>query len=405
MPVYTYRASDDNGRRVCGHRNVPGSDEVKQYLEKKGLTNYTIFLSKTVFPSRRLGLFPRGHVSAWEISLFCRQMAAVFFSRLTITEGVAAIAEQTGNVQLKAALTEICEIMGRDFTLSEAMSMYGHVFSNYMLNMINIGETSGTLDVVFAKLSDYYAKESETVKKVAAHVRYPLTVFFITAILVFSVSIAALPVFDSLLLRFNADMPGFAEALSGIARGISKYSVIVIISITAVIIGAFYYLRSQNGKPALDALTLKIPAVRAIYMSGVTARLARSLAMLLKSGTQLPSALDDLRPLLKNGIVAEKFREVAYRTKQDGKFSESIENAGIFPPLFVNMSAIGQKTGKLDELMDKMADILEKEAEESLNKLISVTEPALMFLLFIVVGAVLLSVIIPMAGVMGAIGL
>jgi type IV pilus assembly protein PilC len=383
---------------------VSDSGAVKQYLEKKELNNFSIFLSETVFPSSHFGLFSKGIVTTKELSVFCRQMSVVFFSRLTLQEGVKLIAEQTESVQLKSALTEIFSHMQRDFTLSEAMSMYGHVFTNYMLNMVNIGETNGTLDVVFANLADYYEKEAETKQKLKSSVTYPLIVGGFTAVLILTVILAVLPVFDSLSASLSVKLPVGARVISGFARALGQYFIIFMLILTAGAVGAVYYFRSPKGKIPLDKLILKFPPSRYIYSRIITARLSRSLAMLIKNGSSLAPAIDDLRPLVKNSIVTEKLRSIAADVRKGVQLSDALKTAEIFPDFFVKMTNVGQQTGKLDEILEKTADILDKEAEESFNKIISLTEPALTLILSVTIGAALLSIIIPVIGIMNSIG-
>ena len=168
MATFIYTAMNTDYKKVYGSTSLSNEAEVKEYLEKKHYTNYKIFVSETKYASNRYKI-----VSPKELSIFCSQMSVLFFSQITFMEGVQLLSEQAENKNLKQALKEMYDHMESGLTFAEAMNMYEHIFGKYLLNMVSIGEESGTLDNVFSALSEYFDKEDKSIKKVKAAITYP----------------------------------------------------------------------------------------------------------------------------------------------------------------------------------------------------------------------------------------
>jgi type IV pilus assembly protein PilC len=319
-------------------------------------------------------------------------------------EGVAILQEQSENKQLKTTLYEVHCFMENGFTLAEAMGMFEHIFTSYQLSMVVIGEKSGTLDVVFARLSDYYEKEGKIRKKIRSAATYPavLTVLMVAIVVLLIVKI--LPMFSDILESMGASMPAMTAAILNSGDFLARFGWIILLVIALIIACFFFYIRSEKGSYVFDRIKFRIPAYRFITCRVITSRFARSLAILFKSGVQLLNALEDITVLMNNRYLEDKLKTAVEKARNKEEISGTLKEIGVFPVLFLKMFQIGEKTGHLDEMLDKAASVFDDEVDDAVERFTSMLEPILIIILSLIVGAILLSVVLPMIDVMNAIG-
>jgi len=399
VPTFTYRAYDSENVRVCGSRKADSEDAVRSYAEGKGCTGVSVFKSETTY---RAGLYKL--VTPKELSIFCRQMSVLFFSQITLMEGVILLSEQTENKNLKTALLEIHALMEQGYTLAETMGMYPHIFGAYLLNMVSIGETSGTLDVVFMDMSDYFDKESKLRKKLSSAITYPAILTVMMAAIVLLLILKILPMFGDILRSMGGEMPAVTRAMIAFSGFFVTYLPVIIAVIVVIIVAITFYVRTEKGAIWFDKLKLTAPVAKFINTRVITARFARSMSILLKSGVQLVNALEETKALIDNKYLEGKFNEIISQVKTGTELDVALRELGIFPPLFLKMVYIGQTTGHIDNMLDKSAIMFDEDVDEALERLTVLLEPILIIVLSIVVGIILVSVMLPMISIMNAIG-
>jgi len=400
MATFLYRGYNVEGRRVSGALNLGGETQVKEYLEKREIENFDIFPSETVWRRRVYSLVPPK-----ELSLFCKQVSVLFHSNITLMEGVTVLMEQTDNPQLKLTLKEIYALMDEHgYSFAEAMSMFDHVFSSYMLSMVVIGETSGALDSVFSRLSAYYDKESKIRKKIKSAITYPAILTALMAAIIVLMITRILPMFGEILESMGAALPaGTSFILSGGAF-LVRFGWIFLVVIAAAVAGVVYWTRTDKGRYNFDRLKFKLPVYRYTTARVITSRFARSLAILFKSGVQLLNALDDVTVLMDNRYLEEKLKIAVDKARNKADITETLKDVGVFPVMFIKMFSIGEKTGCLDEMLDKAASVFDDEVDDAVERFTAMLEPVLIIILSLIVGAILLSVVLPMITVMSSIG-
>ena len=399
MPTFTYRAYDSENVRICGSRRADSETSVQQYAESRGYTNVAVFPSKTAF---RTGLYKL--VTPKELSIFCRQMAVLFFSQITVMEGVVLLSEQTENKNLKTALLEVHALMEQGYTLAETMGMYPHIFGKYLLNMVTIGEMSGTLDVVFTDMSNYFDKESKLRKKLAAAITYPAILTVMMAAIVLLLILKILPMFGDILTGMGGDIPAVTRVMVSFSNLVVQYLPWIVGVIALMVVLYQCWIRTDKGSVWHDKLKLKVPVSRFINARVITARFARSMSILLKSGVQLVNALEETKTMLDNEFLEEKFNGVIAQVKDGTALEIALRELGMFPPLFLKMVHIGQTTGHMDNMLDKSAVMFDEDVDEALEKLTVMLEPILIIALSVVVGIILVSVMLPMISIMNSIG-
>ncbi len=397
MNTFLYRGLNENGFYVYGSKAFNEKVEMEKELDSLNITNYEIYYSNTPYKKNIYSL-----VSAKELSIFCKQISVTFFSYITIVDGILLLSNQTENKILKTTLKEIYDFLEQGYTFSQALSMYEHIFGQYLVEMACIGEQSGTLDIVFSDLSNYFNKEHEIRKRIKGAIIYPTVLSVITFCIFAYLVKNILPLFDSILQSIGADMSPMTNVIMSTSRFLDKYFILILFIILICLAFVYIYFVSDKGKYKFDTLKAKSPYISFITNRVITARFSRSLSLLLRSGMDIHQALDQSAILIKNAYLFEQFKETNEKIKQGESLSKALEETNIFPSLFVKMVTIGERTGNLDEMLSKTTEIYEEEAFEAIDRTTKLIEPILITLLSIVMGVVLLAIIMPMITIMNA---
>jgi type IV pilus assembly protein PilC len=395
MSVFVYSAFDKDGARVCGSVKAASRDAVFEDLKRGGLTDVNAYESGTTF----------GRLAPYkDLSLFCRQMSVVFISEITIIDGLSFIMGQTENRNVKAALEEIRGRIASHFTFAESLSMYPHVFDSYLINMAAVGEKSGSLDNVFADLADYYDKERKSRKKIRAAATYPAVLTaLMTAIVIFLV-LKILPMFQETLYGMGGSIPAVTQAILSVGKALNAAAPYVGSAAGIVVIICAVWSRTKSGSAFFDRLKLSLPISRRMVCASLTARFARALSIMLKSGIHTLNAVESAAPVIGNAHARRLLEDSVKSVKGGADVADSLEKAGLFPGLFIKMVAVGEATGRLDEMLARSAGIFDEETSDALERFAQWIEPALIIILSVVVGIILISVMLPIISIMNNIG-
>ena len=340
-----------------------------------------------------------------DLAAFCRQLNMVVRSNISLAEGVGIVADQTQNQKLKNALLKVNQDMERGKPFNIAISEQQKVFPSYLLNMLKLGETSGNLDKVTEELSAYYDKENYFRSKLRSAAIYPLILLVLMTGVILLLLIKVLPTFQAILYSLGGELPPLTKALLALGFFLGHFFIIILILLIILIIFCRYYFHTSRGRYLIDKLRLTLPAIGRLNQFILTSRFSRSVSILLKSGAPLLIAIDNVIPLMDNVYLAEKLKLAQEKiAKEKLDFAKAIESIEIFPPLFIKMAAIGEKTGNLDMILEKSAQTFSDEASDTLERLSVTIEPALIIILSVIVTIILLSVILPMINIISNIG-
>ncbi len=398
MTTFLYKGYKDDGEAVFGASAQPTRAEMETYLTTLNVFNAEIFESKTPFSKKQFSL-----VSASELSIFCKQISVMFFSYITVLDGIILLGEQADNKVLKTTFLEIHKLLEEGYTFAESVAMYDHVFGTYLVQMALIGERSGSLDVVFADLSNYFEKEAEIKRRVKSAIIYPACLSALTLVTFIFIVESILPLFNEILNSVGAKMSPLTANIINFSNFLDNYFILIVFFVLVAIGGVYIYLSSDNGKNNLDKIKAKTPYLSYITNRVITARFARSLGMMLKSGLDIYYALDQSTVLINNSYLLERFNEANQKIKQGEALAKSLEEINVFPSLFIKMITIGEKTGNLDEMLAKTSDMYEIEAYDAIDRTTKLIEPILITILSIVMGGLLLAIMLPMITIMNAI--
>ncbi len=342
-------------------------------------------------------------LSNTEIASFCDQTALILSAGITPVEGMRILLSDTKDAQGRKIISTILEVCEQGEKFSAALSATG-VFPDYAIHMVEIGEESGNTDEVMRALSEYYAKEEMISDHLKSALRYPLIMIAMMLVVILVLITKVLPIFNQVFIQLGSEITGFSRSLLHLGNSIRNYS-IVLIGVLAVLVLLFLlFTKTRRGKRLSHRLLTGFPLTRSFLEKVASGRFANGMALTLSSGLDTYDSLDMVSQLVDNKEMQAKIADCKNRIGQGDNFSEAVAKAGIFSNLYARMIAVGFKTGNVDTVMNKIAESYEKETNDRIYSIIAVLEPTLVIILSLIVGLILLSVILPLMGVMSSIG-
>ncbi len=338
-----------------------------------------------------------------EISLFCSQVSLFLHAGLSLVEGLTLLLDDVSNPAFSEVIKRVSAAVEQRQPFAEAM-MNTRAFPAHLIKMVNIGELSGNLDEVMASMSDYYEREGQLKARIRNSVTYPVILIVMMCAVVLLLIVRVLPMFDNLLHSIGQDMPAVARGLMSFGGFLGDFWWIILGVV--VLLFLIYHLMkvTVGGRAALDRFKAGFFMTRKTYQKMAAERFAAAMAFLLRSGVDLDTALQLSQDILGNAYMAKKIEICRKHVAEGESLSDALYQAKIFPRLFTRMLGIGFKTGNLDEMMLKLADMYEQEVDNALHRITGAIEPTFVALLSIVVGIILVSVMLPLIQFMSQIG-
>ena len=338
-----------------------------------------------------------------EISTFCDQMAMILKSGISTIEGISIMSEDMADSSGKALLNKIYEDLEASGNLSQAMDISG-VFPDYVLNMVNIGEQSGRLDEVMASLALHYQREENLSGSIKNAVTYPLIMIGMMIIVIAVLIVKVLPIFNQVFIQLGSEMTGFSRGLLNMGAVISRYSIVFIAIVCLLVVLLVYLSKSKKGRAFMVRFTIKFFATKDLREKIAVSRFASGMALTLKSGLDTDQSLDMIESLVGHPGLQSKIRQCRELTSEGMNFPDALAKSKIFTGIYAKMISIGFKSGVMDEVMSKAADQFDDEIQTRVSRMVSIIEPTLVAVLSIIIGLILLSVMLPLMGIMSNIG-
>ena len=343
-------------------------------------------------------------LSISELSSFSRQLALVVDSELSLQEGLSLIGEQTKYKALKQLLIRTETRLTEGHSLGESFAKEQGLLPELYIQMIRMGEQSGNLQKVLNRVADSYDKDAEIKNKVVSAVTYPIILTVLMLCVIILLFAEVLPMFDEVLSSLGGEMPGITLVFMAIGSFIRTYFFILIGIIALIVLVIVVLRQTKHGVEMLDAFKLKLPVRKNIIKNTASIRFARSLAMLLRSGIGLAESVNMAGATMMNTKIKALIFKAAKRIEKGKTLKDTLTSLGLFPELLLKILAVAESTGHTDDMLDKAADVMEERLNERLTRLTTVLEPALIIVLSIIIGIVLISVILPVAKIMNAVG-
>jgi type IV pilus assembly protein PilC len=394
MAFFYYRGTTPEGKIVEGEIQAESQAEVIATLRKRNVIPVVIELKKKK-PLFSLEALTLGKVSASEMALFTKQFGTMLEAGLPLLEALNTQYRQTKNRLLKNAIREIARDVEGGYTLAESMRKHKKVFSELYVNMVEAGEKGGALGEILARLAEYLEKMADIQRKIKGAMIYPIIVICVMIVAVTALLIFVIPTFADLYQGFGAQLPGLTRMIIGISNFVKK-NILLILGITILIVAVIMgWYKTPSGKEVLDRIILRIPIIGPLVHKNALARFSRTLSTLLNSGVDLMEAMEITARTTGNKVVQHGIMRARNSIREGSTISRPLEQSRIFPPLVVQMVAIGEQSGNLDEMLAKVADFYDKEVDAAVEALTTALEPLIMVLLGGIVGTMVIAMYLP----------
>lgn len=401
MAEFAYEARARSGEMRKGVREAENEAAVQTWLRSQQLTPIRVGPKKKGFD---LSAFSFGSgVSTQDLVKFTRQFATMIDAGLPLVQCLDILSNQEPNPVFKLALRDIKNTVEQGSTFSDALRRHPAIFDELFTNLVQAGEAGGILDTIMNRLAVTIEKRAKLARQVKGAMTYPTAVMVILAIVIFVLMTFVIPAFEGMFAEFGAKdaLPALTKFVIGVSRGFVTALPIMIPAIIGIVYGLIRVNRTPKGKRAFHRILLKLPVVGPVMQKIAVARFTRTLGTLLSSGVPILDALDIVAKTAGNVIIEEGLVYARMKISEGKNMAEPLTEANIFPPIVVQMVAVGEQTGALDTMLNKVADFYEEEVDVAIAALTSLLEPIMMVVVGAVVGVVLMAMYLPIFSLAG----
>ena len=406
MPIFEYKALNQQGKEIKGSID---SESVR--LARQKLRTQSIFpteikegkVSAKDISNDVKKAFTSNRVSGKTLSASTRQLATLLDSGVPLVDSLQGISEQTDSTVFRKTIVDIKEKVEEGSSLSKALAAYPKIFPRLYVNMVTAGEASGTLDTVFENLADYLDSQLEMRRKIVTSLFYPALMLVFCVLVVIGLLTFVIPTIVEIFQKNKATLPLPTRILIGISNILTSYWYLLILIIILACLAARAYYRSRNGRNNVDKLLMKLPIFGSIYQKIYTARIAQTLGTLLHSGVGLLAAIEIVKNIVGNVHIIKALEETKDGVREGRSLAREFSRSGYFPQMLSQMTAIGEKSGRLEHMLNKAGAAYEKDVNASLAGLTSLIEPLMIISVGIIVLAIVISILLPMTSLMDAI--
>lgn len=399
MPVYEYKALDRNGKNRSGVIDAEGLAAARLKLRSSG--KYPVKLKELPASSKKAAgggfssftLFER--VTDKEVIVFTRQLATLLGAGITLVGSLNSLIEQTTNVAFKKVISQVKESINEGNTLTNSLAEHPKLFSDIYVNMIRAGEASGSLDVVLERLADFGEKQAILKGRITAALIYPLFMAIIgVGILIFLIAVIV-PSITKVFAEMGQTLPLPTIMLIELSELVKNYWWLLLLVLVGSVMLFKAFIASSYGRGVWDYFKLKVPIIGPVVQRIVLARFAATLGSLLRSSVALISSMQIVNAIVNNVQIGKVVEEMIEEVRKGKSMTVSLGNSSWFPPMFVQMVAVGEQSGELDVMLEKVSEAYEREVETSIVGMTSLIEPVMIVGMGFAVGFVVLSILLP----------
>ncbi len=404
MAEFAYKGRNANGNRVDGLLEADSADLVAAQLLERGVTPVNIQPARAMGGQSVSALWRRlggGRPGTKDLVMFCRQMHTITRAGIPLLRGLGSLAQSTHHPMLREALHETIESLQAGRGLTDSLRRHPKVFSPLFVNIVEVGESTGTLDGAFQRLYQYLRQDEDVRKKVTSAVRYPILVLAAIAAALVVISVFVIPNFAPLFRALGDDIPLPTRIIMTVSDFMMNHWPLLLALLAAGGFGARQYVATSSGRARFDRLLLRLPVIGVIVLEASLGRVTRSLAVAIGAGLPMNQALGTIAESTGNVYLGERVAGMRNDVERGRSLTRAASDAGLFPPLVLQMISVGEETGALPDLMDETADFYQREVDYRLDNLSAALEPILIVGVGICVLILALGVFLPMWDMVG----
>jgi general secretion pathway protein F len=397
VPVYEYRALNASGRNIKGIVDADSSRAARLKLRRSGI--YPIELheeAETQGEKRDFDVlrFLR-RIKLQEVAIMVRQLSTLLSAGLPLVESLTAVIEQVPNPALKKIGTQVRERVNEGSSLADAFAQHPRIFSPLFVNMTRAGERSGALEIVLERLADFTEKQVAFRHKISAAMVYPILMTFVgIGVLGFLLGYV-IPTVTQIFEDLKQSLPLPTLILMTMSDGLRRFWWVGVVVVALILLGIDRYSRTDGGRLVLDHIKLKAPVFGALALKIAIARFTRTLAILLKSGVPVLISMDIVKNVVNNRVLMQVIEDARDNIREGQDIAPPLRRSQLFPPLATHMIAVGEKSGKLEDMLLRVADTFETDVETTVQGLTALIEPLMILFMGSIIGFIALSILLP----------
>ena len=393
MPIYTYKATELSGKVVEGTLEAAEEKTVVEKLHDLGLIPIRIHLPKETQASSADISFATltGRVTSRDVLIFTQELSTLIEAGLPLDRSLKILVELTEKKKLKEIIQGVLKSIEGGSSLAEALARHPKIFSRLYVNMIRAGEAGGVVDLILKRLTEYLQSTRETRDFIISALIYPIVLTLVGSLLMVLMLVWIIPRFAVIFEDLGKALPLPTRILLGISHGIVSYWWLILALLGLLVVGWRKMLQSEEGRLKWDRIKFRIGPARRFIQKTETVRFARTLGTLIRSGVPILEALNIVKETSANTVFAQAIVDVRNRMKEGDSIARPLQERGVFPPLSIHMITVGEETGRLDEMLIKVAENYEKEVRNTIKRMLSLLEPLLILVMAAVVGFIVFS--------------
>ena len=401
MPVYEYTALDARGKMTSGIIDADGARAARQKLRASGIFPVDVkeTQEKETTEIRTTRVANLSHylrrVKPAEIAIMTRQLSTLITAGFPLVSAIDALVPQTKSHRLKTVLAQVKDAIVEGQSFAQALSQYPRIFTALYVNMVRAGETSGTLEIVLERLADITEKQQDLTNRIQTALAYPIFMCVIGTIVLFVLLTYIVPSITAIFLDMGQTLPTPTRILIFLSGFFKTFWWVIFLVVIGAAVALHRFKKTEKGRYAFDKTILALPGFGILAKKLAVARFSRTLGSLLENGVSMLIALDIVKNITGNVLLSDAVQSASQEVGKGQALWAALNEAQIFPQLSIQMIQVGEQSGELEGMLNKIADVFEKEVENSIMRLTSYLEPVMILVMGCIVGFIVLSICLP----------
>jgi len=401
MPVFTWEARTRVGEAKRGEMEAASAEVVTQRLRAQSLQ-----VGKIKKKPRQINLRMPGSVgvTSKELVVFTRQFATMIDAGLPLVQCLEILSSQQPNPEFKRVLLDVKSSVESGMTMADSLRKHPKVFNRLYVNLVGAGEAGGILDTILNRLASYIETNLKLIKKVKGAMTYPIITLSVSGAVTVVLLVFVIPKFQKMFGEFGAALPAPTQLVVDLSEFTRRNVVWMLLIVAGLVAGYKTASRTTKGREFIDGALIKAPVIGPLVKAVAVAKFTRTLGTMLSSGVPILDALEIVATTAGNVVIEKGLRTVRARISEGKTMAQPLADLPVFPPMVVQMIAVGESTGAMDTMLNKIADFYEEEVEDAINTMMGLLEPVIMAFLAVVLGGLVVSMYLPVFSLAGAIG-
>ena len=395
MPGYTYIAVDQKSKEKRGKMEAENRDEVSQQLKKDGL--FPVEIKEQGVLNKDLDFSIGKKVKPRDLSVFCRQFVSITQAGVPMKEALQMMTEQTENKWLKRATADVLLNVEKGNTLADSMAAIPDVFPPMLVNMVHAGESSGSLEMSFDRMATHFEKEAKLKATIHKATIYPIILIFAVVGVVAVMLLYVIPIFIDMFADLDIEMPALTMGVMNLSKWTASHWYLILAVVVAVAVAYRVIYNTEQGRLKIDYIKMKMPLFGKLTVKSNCAQFARTMSTLMAAGISTTECLETVSKIVTNIHYKNAMMKAREEVMKGIPLSEPLAASEVFPPMVYHMTGIGEETGNMEEMLNKLADYYDEEVEITTQSVLAAMEPLIIVFMALIVGTLVIAVIMPIA--------